>query len=320
MTIEHDYVVPTLGRGPDHGHHDYLPLNATRPRLTWPGAAPVALCVLVTLEHVEWRDPEDGYVSPSLAGGYGKRPHPDITRWSHREYGHRVGIFRILDVLHRRGVTPTVAMDATTARHYPFLVEHCLGLGAEFVGHGISVSRMITSRMSEAGERSYIAESLDALQAAAGQAVRGWLGPEYSESTHTPALLAEAGLRYVCDWANDEQPYRMTVPNGELFSLPITYPLDDVDALWDRRIEGGRWATTVTEAFDRLRQDGAGNGRILVLNLHPWLTGQAFRIHHVDDMLTHILASGEVWAGTGSQIVEWYAAQTSTPPITERSP
>jgi allantoinase len=76
----------------------------------------------------------------------------------------------------------------------------------------------------------------------------------------------------------------------------------------------------VTEAFDRLRKDGAGNGRLLVLNLHPWLTGQAFRIHHVDDMLTHIVPSGAVWVGTGSQIVEWYAGQESTPPITERSP
>ena len=321
MTIEHHYVVPTLGRGPDHGYHHYLPLNATRPRLTWPEARPVALCVVVTLEHLEWKDPEDGYVSPSLAGGYGKRPHPDITRWSHREYGHRVGVFRILEVLRRHGVTPTVAMDAITARHYPFLVEYCLGLGAEFVGHGVSVNRMITSQMSEAQERSYIAESLDTLRGAAGQEVTGWLGPEYSESTRTPELLAEAGIRYVCDWVNDEQPYRMTVPTGDLFSLPITYPLDDVNALWDRRIEVRRWVTTVTEAFDRLREDGASNGRLLVLNLHPWLTGQAFRIHHVDEMLAHIVASGAVWAATGSQIVEWYATAPGSPPlIAERSP
>lgn len=326
MSIDRGYVVPTLGRGPDHNHHGYLPFDATRPRLIWPGRVPVALCVLVTLEHLEWEDPEGGYVSPTLAGGYGRRPHPDITRWSHREYGHRVGIFRILEVLGRHGVTPTVAMDALTARHYPFLVEHCLGLGAELVGHGISASRMITSRMSEAEERDYIAESLETLRTAAGRAVTGWFGPEYGESNRTPALLAEAGVRYVCDWVNDEQPYRMTVPAGDLYALPITYPLDDVNALWDRRIEVRRWAAAITEGFDRLREDGATNGRVLVLNLHPWLTGQAFRIHHVDDMLAHIVASGSVWATTGSGIVEWYAtapvsaAAAFTRPIDGGSP
>jgi peptidoglycan/xylan/chitin deacetylase (PgdA/CDA1 family) len=310
MTLDRSYVVPTLRRGLDHGHHAYLPLNDRRPRLTWPEGVPVALCVIVTLEHVEWKDPEGGYVSPVLAGGYGKRPYPDITLWSHREYGHRVGVFRILEALSRYGVTPTVAMDAITARHYPFLVKHCLGLGAEFIGHGISVSQMITSRMSETEERAYIAESLEALRTTTHETPRGWFGPEYGESDRTPALLAEAGVRYVCDWVNDEQPYRMSVPSGELYALPVTYPLDDVNALWDRRIEGKTWSAIVRDAFDRLRLDGEDNGRLLVLNLHPWLTGQAFRVRHVDEVLAHIISSGAVWAATGSQIVDWYATRS----------
>ena len=134
---------------------------------------PVALCVIVTLEHLEWRRPEGSYISPTLSGGYGNRPHPDVTRWSHREYGHRVGVFRIFEVLQRHGIKPTVAMDALTARHYPFLVKHCLDLGAEIIGHGISVSRMITSGMDEGEERAYIAESLEALTEAAGQTAQG---------------------------------------------------------------------------------------------------------------------------------------------------
>ena len=106
-------------------------------------------CVIVTLEHLEWSRPPGNFQLPTLAGGYGPGPFPDVTAWSHREYGHRVGIFRVLDVLARHGVTPTIAMDVLTAEHYPFLVRHCLGRGAEIMAHGISVSRMITSRMSE---------------------------------------------------------------------------------------------------------------------------------------------------------------------------
>ena len=308
MSPNRDYVVPELGTGPDHEHYDYRALNAHSAGLRWPEEAPVALCVIVTLEHLEWRRPEGAYISPTLSGGYGNRPHPDVTRWSHREYGHRVGVFRILEVLQRHGITPTVAMDALTARNYPFLVKHCLDLGAEIIGHGLSVSRMITSQMDEAEERGYIAESLEALTEAAGRRPAGWLSPEYGESRRTPSLLAEAGVRYICDWVNDEQPYRMHAPEGELYALPVTFPLDDVEAMWDRRIEVGRWARMMTESYDRLRQEGERNGRLLVLNLHPWLTGQAFRIGRLDAALAHMKASGGVWAATGSEIVDWYAA------------
>src|SRR5205807_2746846 len=155
-------------------------------RITWPGGAPVAVCVIIVLEHLEWFEPEDGHVSPSLAGGYGRRPHPDITMWSHREYGHRVGIFRLLDALRQYGVRPTVAIDALTAQHYPILVQHCNAAGAEYVAHGWSVSRMVTDAMTEAEERSYIRKSVEVVGAATQSDVAGWFGPEYGESRRTP--------------------------------------------------------------------------------------------------------------------------------------
>jgi allantoinase len=89
------------------------------------------------------------------------------------------------------------------------LVRHCLERGCEIIGHGISVTRMISSQMSESAERDYIKSTIEVLMRAAGHVPGGWLGPEYGESTRTPQLLAQAGIRYVCDWANDEQPYRM---------------------------------------------------------------------------------------------------------------
>jgi hypothetical protein len=141
----------------------------------------------------------------------------------------------------------------------------------------------------------------------------GWFGPEYGESRRTPSLLAEAGVRYVCDWLNDEQPYRMTTPSGELYSLPVSYPLEDVNALHDRRITVGEWLRTGREAFDRLALDGARTGRVLTLVLHPWLTGQAFRADVVTEMLRHITTSGNAWPATGGQIVDAYRAQVVAP-------
>jgi allantoinase len=297
-----------LHYGMDHEHYDWSPFNQQRGVLRWPDNARVAVCVIVTLEHMEWDPPEGTYQNPALSGGYGPAPFPDVTRWSHREYGHRVGIFRLLDLLARHGLQATVALDVLTAQNYPFLVRHCQSRGCEIIGHGISVSRLITSNMSEQEEREYIETSVRDLTAANGVTPTGWLGPEYGESARTPQLLAQAGIRYVCDWTNDEQPFLMNTPEGELLALPVMLPLDDVNALWDRRVTMGRYVEMVKESFDTIYREGSENGRLMVLNLHPWLMGQPFRVRYLHKALDYIMGHREVWAATGSEIVEWYRA------------
>jgi peptidoglycan/xylan/chitin deacetylase (PgdA/CDA1 family) len=305
MTVDRKYAFPEPRRGMDHDHYDWSPLNAARAPLKWPGNARVALCAIVCLEHAEWRRPEGHYQVANLAGGYGwGGPFPDVTAWSHREYGNRVGIFRVLDVLQKHGITPTVAMDALTAGHYPFLVRHCRERGCEFIAHGISVNRMITSRMTEDEERDYIRASIDALARATGSTPAGWLGPEYGESERTPRLLAQAGIRYVCDWVNDEQPYRMNVPEGELHALPVTLPLDDVNALWERHIDLEHYGQMIRDSFETLYREGETSGRLLVLNLHPFLIGQPFRIGTLDAALSALVRRPGVWAATGSEIID----------------
>ncbi|MBI4639773.1 MAG: polysaccharide deacetylase family protein [Candidatus Tectomicrobia bacterium] len=291
--------------GMDHEHYDWSPI-IKRGVLRWPENARVALCVIVNLEQMEWNPSQGSYQSATLAGGLGPRSFPDYTRFSHREYGHRVGIFRVLDVLETQGIKATVAMDALTAENYPYLVRHCLSRGCEIIGHGMSVSRMITSHMSEQEEQEYIQASIEAVRRATGSAPAGWFGPEYGESSRTPQLLAQAGIRYVCDWANDEQPYRMKTSQGEIFTLPIMLELDDLNALWDRHIPIDRYREMLKEGFDTLYRDGAQNGRLLVLNLHPWLIGQPFRIGYLDDALGAMMRRQGVWTGTGSEIVDWY--------------
>ncbi len=296
--------------GMDHEHYDWSPFNK-RGILRWPDHARVALCVVVNLDHPEWNPPADSFATP-FAGGLGARSFPDYARLSHREYGHRVGIFRVLDTLQQHGIKATVAMDAMTAEHYPYLVRHCLDAGAEIIGHGVSLSQMITGNMTEEREREYIGQSVAALTRATGRAPAGWLGPEYGESARTPQLLSEAGLQYVCDWVNDEQPYPLHSPHGALFALPLMAELDDVAALWERRVTIGRYQQLIEESFETLYQDGQQNGRLLALNLHPWLIGQPFRIGYLDRALGRIMRRGGVWAATGAEIVDWYQRNPPT--------
>jgi len=291
--------------GMDHEHYAWSPL-LKRGVLRWPENARVALCVIVNLEHLEWSPPEGSFQPATQAGGLAPRPFPDYARFSHREYGHRVGIFRVLAVLEKYKIPPTVAMDALTAANYPYLVRHCLGRGCEIIGHGISASRMITSNMSEREEREYIQTSVAAIRRATGTAPVGWLGPEYGESSRTPQLLAQAGIRYVCDWTNDDQPYPMKTSQGELFALPIMLELDDINALWDRRVTIDRYGELLKESFDTVYHEGVQNSRLLVLNLHPWLIGQPFRIRYLDNALGYMTQRQGVWAAAGSEIIDWY--------------
>jgi allantoinase len=301
-------MLPERRAGMDHPHYAWSPICA-RDRLSWPGGARVAVAVIVNLEHLEWHPPKDSYQSPLLYTHLAlQRQLPELWSLSHREYGHRVGVFRVLEALATSGLRPTVAMDAFTARHYPFLVRHCLSRQIEIIAHGVSLSRMVTSRMSEEEERAYIRESIEAIAAATGRVPAGWHGPEFGESERTPRLLAEEGLSYVCDWVNDEQPYRMTVPSGELFALPIMIELDDVFALRDCRFRIDEYAEHIAEAFETIYREAAETGKVFVLNLHPFLSGQPFRIGFLEKVFASIGRRQGVWAASGSEIIDWVRA------------
>jgi len=200
-------------------------------------------------------------------------------------------------------------MDGLTAKNYPFLVKHCVERGCEIIAHGVSLSRMITSQMSEAEERKEIKASIDAIKAATGKMPMGWFGPEYGESHRTPQLLAEAGIRYVCDWVNDEQPYPMTTKKGELYALPMNLDLDDDFALRDRKYPMDEYAKLLVDAFDTMHKDGLETGRALTLNLHAWTSGQPFRTYYLDQALGRMMGKRSVWAATGGEIIEWYRKQ-----------
>ncbi len=299
--------------GQDHDHYQWSPV-VSRPVLRWPNNARLALCVIVNLEHFDWDMPADAPTPVSMVAGAmggggigsGAGPYPNIAGYSQHEYGNRVGVFRVLRVLDKYGIRPTIAMDKTVAENYPFLVNECQKRDAEFIAHGITVRQIIHTGMSEQEERAYIHESIEALAEATGKRPIGWAGPEFQESMNTPNLLAAEGIRYVCDWSNDEQPYRMNVKEGELFSLGVNLDLDEMFIHLNGRRLIDEYEQIIKDEFDGLYSDGAETGLMLVLNLHPWVIGQPWRIKYLDRALAHINRYSGVWKATGQEIVDWY--------------
>jgi hypothetical protein len=293
--------------GLDHDWFPWSPLPE-RSAVVWPGGHPVAVSVVFDLGAVEWEHPGAPMPVPP-PGGRGMGPYPDFPRMSHREFGHRVGVFRLLEIMDRLGITPAAAIDVLTVEHYAALLDHLDGVG-EFLAAGLSASRPLTSAMDDDEERHYLASTLERLEARLGVRPTGWLGPGHSESTMTPARLHEAGLGYVADWANDEQPYPMPGA-GDLWAFPLSWELSDVSAMFIRGVSPWTYAQSVKEAFEVLVADGAGSGRVLALHLSPWLSGQAFRADAVADALGHIRDRGQAWITTPTEIVDWCRQQAA---------
>jgi allantoinase len=297
---------------PDFVYHS----NSTivkRPQVIWPGRKSVAFAVVVSVEYYELYPPQDAFFPANLPGGFGRAPYPDMRAFSQREYGNRVGIFRVMDALDRSAIPATAAVDANVATRYPYLVDQFRRRQWEIACHGMSLTRVVSNQMSADEERDYIRTSLMQVERASGVKPQGWHGPEYGESERSPLLLAEAGLGYVLDWPNDEQPYWMSTSAGPIVSIPMALELDDVIANYHRRISIERWRLAVTDALDQLLADGSKNGRHLVLNIHPWLIGHPHRIAFLEDVLEDVRSRSDVWIATAGEIAQHYRATSEMP-------
>jgi len=283
-----------------------------RPPLAWPGGHRVAFSIVVCAEYYELHPPDDAFIPPNVPGGFGRAPYPDVRAFSQREYGNRVGIFRVIEALDRYHIRPTVAADACIAAGYPYLIDQFQRRNWEIAAHGYSLTRVISNKMTEEQEREYIGNSLNAVERASGVKPGGWHGPEYGESERTPAILAELGVKYVLDWPNDEQPYLMNTPSGSMVSIPMALELDDVVIHYHRRVSLARWRQAISEALDQLQTDGVAAGRHLVLNVHPWLIGHPHRIGYLEEALADVCRRGNVWMATAGEIAAFYRSQQSS--------
>jgi allantoinase len=285
----------------DHEHYAYSAL-ARRPTLRWPADARLAYSVFLYLEAWDVDPPGDAVTDPRMKDSVAPF-YPDYRTSTRMEYGNRVGIFRLFELLDRHQLKVTVPANMMALERYPFLVDECLKRGYELAGHGIAATQMLSSKMSEEQERDVIGQSLSAIHAASGSWPAGWIGQDYGQSARTPRLLAEAGLGYMCDWPNDDAPYLTAHINPKtglpLVSLPNQAEWDDVQLLWHRKTLTQRFPVIAGEAFDVLHAEG---GRYFGLHLHPWLFGMPYRTRYLAQTLQQFAHRRGVWQATAGDV------------------
>ena len=309
MTLPDSYLsYPHRRAGMDHERYAYSPLFKRRP-VVWPGGARVALWIVPTLELFPL-DMTSGAIKPP--GGL-ERPYPDYWNYTLRDYGNRVGAARIFRALEQRGLKASVAMSAGLVARYPHLMTDVRRHGHELIAHGLDMGHIHAGELAEAEERRWVGEALRVLRAASGQPVTGWYSPAHAETWNTLDLVAEAGCAYVCDWVNDDMPYRLQTRSGELHAMPHAYEVSDLQLFHTYRYKPRQFVTQVIDHFDHLYREAgtSGAGRIVALSLRPWLSGVPHRIAAIEQVLDHLGRHAGVWSATGAEILAAWRAQQS---------
>ena len=279
-----------------YGPFAYTPINR-RPKVKWPDGNHIALWIVPNIETFPLNEP--------VPGGTGITP--DVINWAPRDYGARVGIFRMMEVMDRHGIRGTVALNSEVCDDYPAIIEDAMELKWEFMGHNQSNSRYLHTMDDQPG-RDVVATTLDRIEAATGARPKGWLSSGLQQNWTTLDALIDGGVQYVADFINDDQPYVMDVGGRKICSIPYSSEINDLPQFMRMGRTAEEFAEMIRRQFDTLYRESVDSrsGRVMAICLHPFVIGVPHRIGALDDALKYIGGHDGVWKATGSQIIEHY--------------
>jgi allantoinase len=264
-----------------HGRYDYVPLRGRKP-YDWPNGKRLAVYVAINLEHFAFGE---GLGAELVPGG----PQPDVLNYAWRDYGNRVGAWRLLDLLDALEVPGAALINAAIYDYAPQLPAAHRARGDEIVAHGRSNAER-QGALSEAEEAVLVAETTAIIAQHEVATPAGWLGPWISESPCTPDLLQEAGYGYLLDWCMDDQPVWMRTRGGRILAMPYPQELNDIPAIVARRMSAADFAAMIIDNFDEMLAQAELGPLVMGIALHPYIVGQPYRLRHLRRALSYIAA------------------------------
>ncbi len=291
--------------------YDYVPLPHRKP-LIWPNGARVALVMTFNLETWDLTKPtKEKY----YAGGPAVLPDvlagdtPDFPNYTWREYGQRVGIWRLFDLFDELGVKASCTTNAVTFERRKAMTDACLERGWELLAHNWEQGELLTDFAHEpAKERDIVLRSLEQYEKFVGKRAKGWLSSSLRGTLQTADILAEHGCTFYCDLLNDDQPYLLRTPNGPIVSTPYSNEINDFTLLTRRGHTTDEYRDVMIEELNVLYKEGATSGRIMNVGIHPHVSGRAYRIRALREFIQHAKSLPGVWFATREEIADWYLA------------
>ena len=300
MSLDPSYLdYPKRKHGQDIDRHDWR-LAKDRPKAMLPDGRKLAVMPVIACEH----HPIDPTKTPFNHPHGMITPFPDLRHFTTRDYGNRVGVFRILKAFREAGLTGTFALSAALLDRARPLIDAILNDGHEIAAAGLHGDAIHHSGLSEADERAMIEQTREAF-ATAGLEPTSWLSPARQQSFSTPDLLAEAGFTAVLDWESDQVPIPMRTRHGPLAALPVHNELDDFKLLIERKQTEDNWMRQIIEAAEFLVAEHARYGaQVLGFALTPFVIGQPFRIGALEEVLSGFAENPAIWCAGARDVAK----------------
>ena len=292
--------------------YEYSPI-AFRPRLCWPEGKRVALIITFNLE--TWDLVKEGD-APYYAGGPAVLPDalpgnvPDFPNYTWREYGQRVGIWRLFELTDRLRVKPSCTVNAATCLQRRAMVQAALDRGCEIIAHNYEQGELLTRFAHDRErERKVISATLEVYEQTVGRKAQGWLSSSLRGTLNTADILAEHGLLFYCDLLNDDQPYLIETEHGPIVAVPYSNEINDFTLLTRRGHSTDEFRDILIEELDVLYQESADSARLMNVGLHPHVSGRAYRIRALAEFIEHAKSLDGVWWATREEVARAYLQQ-----------
>lgn len=279
-----------------HHRYDYSPIHQ-RPPFLWPSGKRLAFYVALNIENFSFGEGL-GHTPTSLG------PPPDTRNFGWRDYGLRVGIWRIFDLMDELGLPMCHLLNASVCETMPQIPERITLRRDEVVGHGYTNSER-QSDMDESTERAMIQDATMTLTRHCGQRPLGWMGPWIAETAVTPELLKEAGYTYVMDWPADDQPFWMWTRAGPILSVPYPIEINDSPIMLSRHQPATDFYQMVVDQFEEMLELSQQQSLVFGISLHTFVAGQPFRLRQIRKAFEYIVKHPrfeEVWVTTPGEI------------------
>lgn len=281
-------------------HYDYVPI-IDRPKFRLPNRARVAVIPYVNIEHFPHNIPGTAIIPGT------QQFNPDPLNYGWRDYGNRVGLWRMIDLMDECGMRGTVCLNSEIIREYPRIIDETHKRNWAYIGHGINnAPANFLSNIDEKKEREIVKSVLTSMEKAIGRKTKGWLSPFLTHTNNTPNILAEFGVEYLCDYTADDHPFPFNTQKGRLIAVPYTVELNDIPAFQNVGVSSEAFGDMIVDQFDVLYEEGADNARCMPICLHTFWVGQPNKFKHLARAFRHIASHKDVWLTTGDEVNDWY--------------
>jgi peptidoglycan/xylan/chitin deacetylase (PgdA/CDA1 family) len=266
-----------------------------------PGGRGLAVYVAIGVEDYRRGDGQTEDLLPNV-------PQPDLVNESWRDYGNRVGAFRLLDRLRDHGIPPTILLNTMVYDATPAVTDAARAAGAEIVGHGVSNSDSLAG-LTAVEEQAYLDAVADRIEKEEGARPGGWSSPWLTHTPNTIDLLAASGYRYLLDLRLDDQPVWLSSASGPVLSIPYALELNDSSSMIGRQVGASDFADMIVDEFEELLLAAEQQPVVMSIVLHSFISGAPFRLRQITRALRHLAGrADDVWFTQPRHIHQAFAA------------